>query len=185
MVRNFYLSISWLIHTIWYFMDPEAKLIFHTHQFSSVSSVAQSGLTLQPQVNPWTAAQQASLSITNSQSLHKLMSIKSVMPSHHLILCNPLFLLPSIFPSIREQIKHQMRQFLVSASVLPKNIQDWFPLGWTGWISLLSKGSSRVFPNTTVQKHHQCSALFIVQLSHKYMTTGKTIALTNGPFLEK
>ena len=191
MVRNFYLSISWLIHTIWYFMDPEAKLIFHTHQFSSVSSVAQSGLTLQPQVNPWTAAQQASLSITNSQSLHKLMSIKSVMPSNHLILSCPL-LLPSLVSRIRvfsnESVPHIRCQSIgvsASASVLPMNIQDWFPLGWTGWISLLSKGSSRVFPNTTVQKHHQCSALFIVQLSHKYMTTGKTIALTNGPFLEK
>ena len=67
-----------------------------------------------------------------------------------------------------------------SASVLPKNIQDWFPLGWTGWISLQSKGLSRVFSNTTVQSHQFFggSAFFIVQLSHPYMTTGKTIALT-------
>ena len=65
------------------------------------------------------------------------------------------------------------------ASVFPMNIQDWFPLGWTGWISLQSKGLSRVFSNTTLQKHHlRCSAFFIVQLSHPYMTTGKTIALT-------
>ena len=69
-----------------------------------------------------------------------------------------------------------------SASVLPMNIQDWFPLGWTAWISLQSKGLSRVFSNTAVQKHHfsVLRVFFIVQLSHPYMTTGKTIALT-GP----
>ena len=72
-----------------------------------------------------------------------------------------------------------------SASVLPKNIQDWFPLGWTGWISLQSKGLSRVCSNTTVQKHLRCSAFFIVQLSHPCMTTGKTIALTRPTFVGK
>ena len=72
------------------------------------------------------------------------------------------------------------------ASVLPVNIQDWFPLGWTGWISLQSKGLSRVFSNTIVQKHQFfSSAFFIVQLSHPYMTTGKTIALTRQTFLAK
>ena len=75
-----------------------------------------------------------------------------------------------------------------STSVLPINIQDWFPLGWTGWISLQSKGLSRVFSNTTVQKHQFLSAqlsLFIVQLSHLYVTTGKTIALTRCTFVDK
>ena len=73
-----------------------------------------------------------------------------------------------------------------SASVLPVNIQDWSPLGWTGWISLQSKGFSRVFPNTTVQKHQFfCSAFFIVQLSHPYITTGKSIALTRRTFVGK
>ena len=74
-----------------------------------------------------------------------------------------------------------------SASVLPMNIQDWFSLGWTGWISLLSKGLSRVFSNTTVQKALvlQCSTFFIVQFSHPYMTTGKTIALTRWTFVGK
>ena len=71
-----------------------------------------------------------------------------------------------------------------STSVLPMNIQDWFPLGWTGWISLQSKGLSRVFSNTTVQKHWR-SAFFIVQLSHPYMATGKTIALTRQTFVGK
>ena len=81
-----------------------------------------------------------------------------------------------------------------STSVLPMNTQDWSPLGWTDWISLQSKGLSRVFPNTTVQKHQLkkkkasilwCSAFFIVQLSHPYMTTGKTITLTRRTFVGK
>ena len=111
---------------------------------------------------PWTAACQASLSITNSQSLLKLMSIELVMLSNHLILCHPLLLLPSIFPSIRSfPVSHffasggQSIGISTSASALPMNIQDWFPLGWTGWISLQSQGLSRVFSNTTVQKNQQ------------------------------
>ena len=72
-----------------------------------------------------------------------------------------------------------------SASVLPMNIQDLLPSGWTGWISLQSKGLSRVFSNTTVQKHLQSSAFFIVQISHPYMTTGKTIALTRQTLVDK
>ena len=69
------------------------------------------------------------------------------------------------------------------ASVFPKNTQGWSPSEWTGWISLQSKGLSRVFSNTTVQKHLRCSAFFTVQLSHPYMTTGKTIALTRRTFV--
>ena len=117
---------------------------------------------------PWTAACQASLSITNSWSLCKLMSIESVMPSNHLILCHPLLLLPSIFPSIRSfPVSHffasggQSIGISTSASALPMNIQDWFLLGWPGWIALQSKGLSRVFSNTTIQKHQ----LFGAQLS--------------------
>ena len=109
---------------------------------------------------PWIAARQASLSITNSQSLPKLMSIKSVMPSSHLILRRPLFLLPPILPSIESFPMSQLFAWggqsigvSASASVLPMNTQDWSPSEWTGWISLLSKGLSRVFSNTTVQKH--------------------------------
>ena len=108
---------------------------------------------------PWTIACQASLSNTNSRSLLKLMSIKSVMPSSLLIFCCPLILLTSILPSIRvfsSQFFASGGQSIAasaSASVLPMNIQNWFPLGWTGWISLQSKGLSRVFSNTTVQKH--------------------------------
>ena len=106
---------------------------------------------------PWIAARKTSLSITNSQSLLKLMSIELVMPSNHLILCHPL-LLPS-FPASGSFPMNQLfasgdQSFGASAStsVLPMNTQDWFPLGLTGWI-LQSKGLSRVFSNTTVQKH--------------------------------
>ena len=105
---------------------------------------------------PWTAAHQASLSITNSRSLLKFMSIESVMPSNHLILCHPLLLPPSIFPSITVfsdesvLIRWPKDCSFSFKSVLPMNIQDWFPLGWTGWISLQSKGLSRVFSNTAV-----------------------------------
>ena len=105
-------------------------------------------------MTPWTEACQASLSITSSWSLLKLMSIESVMPSNHLILCLPLFLLPSIFPSIRVFTSGgQSIGVSASALVLQMNIQDWFPLGLTGLISLQSKGLLRVFSNTTVQKH--------------------------------
>ena len=133
---------------------------------------------------PWTAAHQASLSFTISQSLLKFMSIESVMSSNQLILCRPLLLPPSVFPSIRvyssESVLHirwPKHWSSASASVLPMNIQDWFSLGWTGWISLQSKRLSRVFFNTTVQKHQffRCSAFFIVQLSHPYITNGKNL----------
>ena len=120
--------------------------------FSSVQSLIHAW-----PVTPWAAARQASLSITNSQSLLKLMSFESVMLSSHLILCHPNLLLPSIFPSSRvfsnESVLCQSIGGSPSASVLPMNIQDWFLLGWTGWISLQSKGLSRVFTNTAVQKH--------------------------------
>ena len=104
----------------------------------------------------------------------------AIQPSHPL---SSLYLLPSIFPSIRVFSNESGGQSIgISAltSVLPMDTQDWSPLGWTGWISLQSKGLSRGFSNTTVQKHQffWCSAFFIIQLSHPYMTTGKTIALT-------
>ena len=127
-------------------------------KFSSVQSLSRVRLVM----TPWTAARQASLSlsITNSQSSPKPMSIELVMPSNHLILCRPLLLLPPIFPSISVfsnksalHIRWPGIGVSASTSVLPMNTQDWSPLGWTGWISLQSKGRSRVFYNTTVQKH--------------------------------
>ena len=111
-------------------------------------------------VTSWTAANQASLSFTNLWGWLKLMSIESVIPSNHLILCQPL--LPNL-QSFPASGSFPMSQFFASggqsigvstsASVLPMNIQDLSPLGLTGWISLQSKGLSRVFFNTTVQKH--------------------------------
>ena len=126
---------------------------------SSVSSV-QSLSCVQLFVTPWIAAHQASLSITNSRSSLKLMSIESVMPSSHLILCCPLLLLPPIPPSIRvfsneSTLRKRWPKYwsFSLASFLPKNTQGWSPLEWTGWISLQSKELSRIFSNTTVQKH--------------------------------
>ena len=128
------------------------------------SSVQFSYSVVSDSATPWIAAHQAPLSITNSRSLLKLMPIELVMPSSHLILCHPLLLLPPISPSIRVRsnestlcMKCQSIWVSASASVLPMNTQDWLPLRWTGWISLHSKGLSRVFSNTTVQKHQfQC-----------------------------
>ena len=113
----------------------------------------------QPFVTPWTAACQASLSITNSQSLLKFMSIESVMPSNHLILCRPLLLLPAVFLSIRvfsnESVLHIRlpKYWSFSFSTSPSNeYSGLISFRMAGWISLLSKGLSRI-SNTTVQKH--------------------------------
>ena len=112
---------------------------------------------------------------------------------HYLILHCPLLLLPPISPSIRvlsnESTLHMRwpKYWSFSFSIIPsKNTQDWSPLEWTGWISLQCKGLSRVYSNTTVQKHQFFSATFFtVQLSHSYMTTGRTIALTRRTFVGK
>ena len=124
----------------------------------------------------WTAAHQASLFITNSLSLLKLMSIESVMSSNHLILHHPLLLLPSFqasgsFP-ISQFFASGGQSFGVSASasVLPMNIQDWFPLGLTGLIFLQTKRLSRVFSNTTVQKHQLFGAQFSLQSNSHILT---------------
>ena len=126
------------------------------NQFNSIQLLSHVWLF----ATPWTATRQASVSITNSQSLLKLMSIESVMPSNHLILCHPLLLPPSIFPTIKVFSSERLFTWggqsigvSASASIFPMNIQDWFPLEWTGWISLQSRGLSRVFSKTTVQKH--------------------------------
>ena len=142
--------------------EPAASIpAFQRHV--SVSSV-QSLSHVQLFVTPWITAHQASLSITNSQSSLKFMSIESVMPSSHLILSRPLLLLPPTPPSIRifsNETTLRMRwpkYWSFSFSISPMNTQDWSPLEWTGWISLQSKGLSRVFFNTTVQKHQFFSA---------------------------
>ena len=119
-------------------------------------------------VTPWTAVRQASLFFTISWSLLKFMSIESVMPSNHLILCRPPLLLPQSFPASGP---FQMSQLFTtggqsigvsaSTSVLSMNIQDWSPLGWTGWNSLQSKGLSRILSNTTVQKYQVLGVHFL------------------------
>ena len=128
------------------------KMDLKNHSFSSVQSLSCVRLF----ATLWTAASQVSLSITNSQSLPKLVSIELVMPSNHLILCRPLLLLPASgsFPMSQFfTLAGQKLGVSALASVLPLNIQDQFPLGLTGLISLQSKGLSRVFSNISVQKH--------------------------------
>ena len=156
----FFLDVScyceqWLNILIYYRLQ-NANIVYHLGFMYSVQLLSHVRLF----VNPWIVARQASLSITNSWSLPKLMSIESVMPSSHLILCHPLLLLPPIPPRIgsfpMSQLFTSGGQSIgvsASASVLPMNTQDRSPLGWTGWIYLQSKGLSRVFSNTTVQKH--------------------------------
>ena len=128
-------------------------------------------------MTPRTTAHKASLSITNSRSFFQLMSIESVVPSNHLILCLPLLLLPSIFTRIRVFSNQSVlcirwpKYWSFSFNISPSNEYSGlrFPLGWTGWISLQSKGLSKVFSNTTGQKHQFFSAwLSLGSNSHIY-----------------
>ena len=158
--------------------------------FSSVQSLSH----VQLFVTQWTAAHQASLSITNSRSLLRLMSIRSLMPSNHLILCCPLVLLPSIFPSIRVFSGESAlrirwpKYWSFSFNISPSNEHSGLIFFRMDWLDLLKvQGTLR-----SLLQHHsskasilQCSACFIVQLSHPYMTTGKTIALTRQTFVGK
>ena len=143
---------------------------------------------------PWTAAHQASLSITNSRSLLKLMSIESVMPSNHLILCHPLLLPPSVFPSIKvfssESVLHIRwpKYWSFSFSIRPSSEYSGLISFRMDWLDLLAiQGTLK-----SLLQHHSSkasipwhSAFFIIQLSHPYMTTGKTIALTRQTFVGK
>ena len=158
-------------------------------QFSSVQSLSRVWLYL----TPWTTALQATLSITNSQSLPKLMSIESVMPSNHLILCRPLLLLPSIFPSIRvfsnesalciRWPKHWSFSFRISPSnEHPRLIP--FRMDWLDLLAVQGTLKSLLQHYSSKASILWCSAFFVVQLSHPYMTNGKSIALTR-PLLEK
>ena len=159
--------------------------IFSESQFS-LSVVSNSA-------NPWTAARQASLSITNSQSLLKLMSIESVMPSNQLILCCPLLFLPSIFPSIRVFSNESAlcirwpKYWSFSFSIIPSKEIPGLISFRMDWLDLLAvQGTLQ-----SLLQHHSskasilCSAFFIVQLSHPNVTTGKNIALTRQTFVER
>ena len=184
------------LHHLWYngnllkahilFLD----FILLSVQFSSVQSCS----CVQLIATPWTAARQASLSITNSRSLLRLMSVESLMPSNYLILCRPLLLLPSIFPNIRvfsNELAFHIRwpkYWSFSFNISPSNEHPGlisFRMDWLGLLAvqgtlkrLLQHHSSKA----SILRH---SAFFIVQLSHPYMTTGKTIAWLEGPLLAK
>ena len=140
---------------------------------------------------PWTAARQASLSITSSQSLLKLMSIESVMPSNHLFLCRPLLLLPSIFPSFgvfsNESVLHIRwpKYWSFSFSISPSNEYSGlisFRMDWLDLLAVQGTLKSLLQHHSSKASIHRRSAFFVVQLSHPYMTTGKTIALTRRTF---
>ena len=142
----------------------------------------------------WTAARQASLSITNSRSPAKLMSIESVMPSNHLILCHPLLLLPSIFPSIRlfsnESALHIRlpKYWSFSFNISPSNEHPdliSFRMDWLDLLAVQGTLKSLLQHYSSKASILRRSAFFIVQLSHLYMSTGKTIALTRRTFVDK
>ena len=145
-------------------------------------------------MTPWTAAHKASLSITNSQSLLKLKSIESVMPSNYLILCHPLFLLPSIFPNIRvfsnESALHIRwpKYWSFSRNISPSNEYSGLISFRMDWLDLLAvQGTLKSLPQHHISKASilWCSAFFILQLSHLYRTTGKTITWTRWTFVGK
>ena len=168
--------------------DPRVTPVSST--FSSVQSLSHFRFF----VTPWTAACLASLSITSSQSFLQLMSIELVVPSNYLILCHPLLLLPSIFPSIRVFSNESIlcirwpKYWRFSFSISPSNELPGLISFRMDWLDLLAvQGTLK-----SLLQHHSskasillCSAFFIVQLSHPYMTTGETIALTRWTFVGK
>ena len=183
------LAMIWKILCL--FSEQQNRWLYHLlrqRKFSSVQSLSR----VQLFATTWLTARQASLSITSSWSLPKPMSIESVMPSSHLILCHPLLLLPPNPPSIKvfssESTLHMRwpKYWSFSFSISPSSeYPDWSPLGLTGWISLQSKGLSRVFSNTTGQKHQFFSSQPSSQSSSHIHTwpQGKTIALTRWTFV--
>ena len=160
----------------------------------TVVQLVQSLSPVQLFVTPWTAACQASLSITSSWSLPKLMSIESVMPSNHLILCHPLLLSPSIFPSIRVFSNESAlrirwpKYWSFSFNISPFNEYSGlisFRMDWLDRLAVQGILKSLLQHHSSKASVLRCSAFFIVQLSHPYMTTGKTIALTRRTFVDK
>ena len=160
----------------------------------SLLSSVQSLSHVQLFATPWTAARQASLSITNSRNLLKLMSIESVMPSNHLILCHPLLLLPSIFPNIRvfsnESALHIRwpKYWSFSFSIIPSNeysVLISFRMDWLDFLAFQGTLKSLLQHHSSKASILQNSAFFTVQLSHPYTTTIKTTALTTWTFVDK
>ena len=155
------------------------------HEYSRLISSVQSLSCVRLFATPWTAARQTSLSIINSWSLLKLMSIESVMPSNHLIFCYPLLFLPSIFPSIRvfsnESVLHIRwpKYWSFSFSISPSNEYLWlisFRMDWLDLLAVRGTLKSLLQHRNSKASILRCSAFFIVQLSHPYMTTAKTMA---------
>ena len=175
-------------------MNKESSLSGSTESLDLGISVQFSRSVLSNSLWPHEPQHKASLSITNSQSPPKPMSIKSVMPSNHLIFCCPLLLLPSIFPSIRVFSNESalrirwLKYWIFSFNISPSNEHPWLISFRIDWLDLLAiQGTLK-----SLLQHHsskasilQCSAFFIVWLSHPYMTTGKTIALTRWTFVDK
>ena len=153
--------VSWILYHVHLLIIPQNELSkIPSPSPKIVVVVVQSLSCVWLFSTPWTAAHQASLSFTISQSLLKFMSIELMIPSNHLILCLPFSSCPQSFPASGSfplsQLFASGGQSIgasASTSVLPMNIQGWFPLGLTGWISLQSKRLSRVLSSTTVQKH--------------------------------
>ena len=162
------------------------KTLLNWNQFSSVQLLSHVWLF----ATPWTAAHQASLSITNSQSLPKLMSIESVMPFNHLILCCPLLLPPSIFPSIRVFSNESVlcirwpKYWSFSFNISPSNEHPViFRMDWVDLLAGQETLKSLLQHHSSKASILQWSAFFIVYLSQPYVTTGKTIALTRRTFV--
>ena len=177
------LHCRWILYELSYQGSPDLSI-------SSVQSLSRVWLF----VTTWIAARQASLSITNSQSLLKLMSIESVMPSSHLILCHPLLLLPPIPPSIRvfsnesTLLMSWTKCWSFSFSISPSNEHSGlisFRMDWLDLLAVQGTLKSLLQHHSSKASIFQCSALFTVQVLHPYMTTGKTIALTRWTFVGK
>ena len=158
------------------------------------ASVQFSCSVMSDSVTPWIAARQASLSITNSRSLPKPTSIESVMPSNHLILCRPFLLPPSIFPSIRVLLNESVlrirwpKYWSFSFSISPSNEHPGlisFRMDWFGLLAIQGTLKSLLQHHSSKASILQRSTFFIVQISHPYMTTGKTIPLTRRTFVGK
>ena len=174
-LRKYHLFFSYVCD----WLNGGSPILLRISQFSC-SAMANSA-------TPWTAAWQASLSITNSWSLIKLMSIESVMPSNHLVLCYPLVLLPSIFPSIsafsNESVlrirwpKYWSFSFSISSSKKYSGLIS-FRIDWLDLLTVQGTLKSLLQHHSSKASIFWCSAFLIVQLSHPYMTTGKTIVLT-------
>ena len=174
---NVFLHLARNLHSLVWIYFSSVQLLSHVRLFAT----------------PWITARQTSLSVTNSQSLLKLMSIESVMPSSHLILCCPLLLLPPVPPSIRVFSNESTlcmrwtKYWSFSFSISPSNEHPGlisFRLDWLGLLAVQGTLKSLLQHHNSKASIFRCSAFFKVQLSHPYMTTGKTIALTRQTGLD-